>query len=135
MVNPLVNAANLSDQFSNEKINANGSFCPKQIDGCLTRPIADSGDLLRAWIKPNNMVKLLLLFIVDLNSILSQGCISSSCLSQANFWPWSFFPKSSSLALRGFVDAAWGSCSDTRRYNIGFCTYLGDALISWKSKK
>lgn len=37
--------------------------------------------------------------------------------------------------LRAFVDAEWGACLDTRRSVTGFCVFLDDTLIAWKSKK
>ena len=48
---------------------------------------------------------------------------------------WIFFPADTSLQLTGYSDADWAGCMDTRRSVTGWCMFLGNALISWKSKK
>ncbi|RVW51507.1 Retrovirus-related Pol polyprotein from transposon RE2 [Vitis vinifera] len=46
-----------------------------------------------------------------------------------------FFPAGNSTRLVAYSDADWAGCADTRRSITGWCVFLGDALISWKSKK
>ncbi|KAL0412263.1 UNVERIFIED_CONTAM: Retrovirus-related Pol polyprotein from transposon RE2 [Sesamum latifolium] len=46
-----------------------------------------------------------------------------------------FFPCSTSFCLKAYSDADWASCVDSRKFISGFCIFLGDALISWKTKK
>jgi hypothetical protein len=43
--------------------------------------------------------------------------------------------RSASLDLVAYSDADWAGCPDTRRSTSGYVVYLGDALISWSSKR
>ncbi|KAL0412223.1 UNVERIFIED_CONTAM: Retrovirus-related Pol polyprotein from transposon RE1 [Sesamum latifolium] len=46
-----------------------------------------------------------------------------------------FFPNSNQFALEAFYDADSAGCVDSKQSLTGYCVYLGDALISWKTKK
>ena len=39
------------------------------------------------------------------------------------------------MELRAFSDADWAGNSTDRKSTTGFCVFLGDFLISWKSRK
>ncbi|TYK06346.1 putative mitochondrial protein [Cucumis melo var. makuwa] len=45
------------------------------------------------------------------------------------------FSSQSSLVLFGYSDADWVGDPTDRRSTAGYCFYLGDSLISWRSKK
>ena len=46
-----------------------------------------------------------------------------------------FFQVDSPIHLVAYSDADWAGCSDTRRSITGWCMFIGNSLVSWKSKK
>lgn len=46
-----------------------------------------------------------------------------------------FFSSSPSYQLNAYCDADWAACPITRKSVSGFVIFMGDSLISWKSKK
>ncbi|KAL2232741.1 UNVERIFIED_CONTAM: Retrovirus-related Pol polyprotein from transposon RE1, partial [Sesamum indicum] len=46
-----------------------------------------------------------------------------------------YFPAQNSFVLRVFCDVDRVSCLDSRRSLTGYCIFLGNALLSWKTKK
>ncbi|KAL2232872.1 UNVERIFIED_CONTAM: Retrovirus-related Pol polyprotein from transposon RE1 [Sesamum indicum] len=46
-----------------------------------------------------------------------------------------YFPSTTDFSLKVFCDADWAACQETRRSLSGFCIFVGETPISWKTKK
>lgn len=46
-----------------------------------------------------------------------------------------FFPHQNNFTLCGFSDSDWASCPTTRKLVTSYSIFIGNSLISWKSKK
>ena len=45
------------------------------------------------------------------------------------------FKKNDTLALEAYIDADYAGSIVDRRSTIGYCTFLGSNLVTWRSKK
>ncbi|XP_019418520.1 PREDICTED: uncharacterized protein LOC109329296 [Lupinus angustifolius] len=45
-----------------------------------------------------------------------------------------FFSACCDFRVRGYTGSDWAGCPDSKKYVSGYCFYLGNTLISWKSK-
>ncbi|RVW99728.1 Retrovirus-related Pol polyprotein from transposon RE1 [Vitis vinifera] len=46
-----------------------------------------------------------------------------------------FFKKSDSKKVEIYTDADWAGSADDRKSTIGYCTYVWENLVTWRSKK
>lgn len=46
-----------------------------------------------------------------------------------------FHNSNNALSLKAYNDVDWGTCAYIGRSLTGFCIFLGDSLVSWKTKK
>ncbi|GJU76366.1 ribonuclease H-like domain-containing protein [Tanacetum coccineum] len=75
-----------------------------------------------------------LLLIISVTRTSSRPDISYAihCLSHVMHSPMKSHLR---LAFRVFVDSDWAKCKVTRRSVTGYSVFLGNSLVSWKSKK
>jgi hypothetical protein len=45
------------------------------------------------------------------------------------------YRKNGHFNIKGYCDSDWVSCVDDMKSTYGYCMFVGDNLVSWKSKK
>ena len=46
-----------------------------------------------------------------------------------------FYRSSGHLSIEGYIDADWVGSPSNRKSTIGYCTFIGGNLVTWRSKK
>ncbi|OMO98638.1 hypothetical protein CCACVL1_04141 [Corchorus capsularis] len=100
----------------------------REIVGCLVYLIVTRPDIAYA-------VHIVSQFVSAPRSVHWSAMVRILRYLQGTLFQGLFFSSSSKLELCGFSDADWAGDANDRRSTTGFCIFLGDSLISWKSKK
>ncbi|GJW72923.1 ribonuclease H-like domain-containing protein, partial [Tanacetum coccineum] len=84
------------------------------------------------YISEDEDIELLLIISVTRTSSRPDISYAIHCLSHVMHSPMKSHLR---LAFRVFVDSDWAKCKVTRRSVTGYSVFLGNSLVSWKSKK
>ncbi|XP_028105714.1 uncharacterized protein LOC114304764, partial [Camellia sinensis] len=74
-------------------------------------------------------------FIAALRSPHYNALIRILCYLKGTLFHGLHYSAQSSLQLHAFSDADWSGDPTDRRFTTGFCFFLGNFLIAWRSKK